>query len=122
MSGLPSSARRNVDFVDTSILTNILKVPHKCERYDEIRGETIRRESAGVSFVLPTATIIETGNHIFQLKDGGERRRCSERYVAVLRRTAQGGAPWTLFERTWSKELLHALCDGASTGGRSTTA
>jgi hypothetical protein len=107
---------RIVDFVDTSILTNILQVPHKCERYQEIRDELIQRESAGVAFVLPTATIIETGNHVFQLKDGAQRRSCAQRYVAVLRRTAQGQTPWTLFARTWSSELLHALCDGASTG------
>lgn len=108
--------KRIVDFVDTSILTNILQVPHKCERYGRIRDELIRRESAGVTFVLPTATIIETGNHVFQLKDGSERRRCAQKYVTVLRQTAEGRTPWTLFARTWSSELLHALCDGASTG------
>jgi hypothetical protein len=107
--------RRIVDFIDTSILTNVLQVPHKCERYTEIRAELIERQDSGVIFVLPTATIIETGNHIFQLKDGRERRQCAEKYVAVLRGTAQGLTPWTLFERLWSSELIHALCDGAST-------
>lgn len=116
MSGPHKPAGRCVDFVDTSILTNILQVPHKCQRYQEIRDEMIRREAARVVFVLPTATIIETGNHIFQLKDGDARRRCAQKYAAVLRRTADGQTPWTVFERTWSGELLHILCDGASTG------
>lgn len=107
---------RTVDFVDTSILTNILEVPGKCQMYQEIREELIKRQDAGTTFVLPTATIIETGNHVVHLKDGDERRRCATKYAAVLRMTAQGSSPWTLFERTWSDEFLHALCDGASTG------
>ena len=107
--------RKTVDFVDTSILTNVLQVPHKCERYAEIREELIKREDSGIIFVLPTATIIETGNHIFQLKDDRERRQCAAKYVAVPRMTAQGLTPWTLFERLWSSDLIHALCDGAST-------
>lgn len=116
MSKPAAPRKRIVDFVDTSILTNILQVPHKCERYQAIREEMIQREAARVVFVLPTATIIETGNHIFQLKDGDARRRCAQRYAAVLRMTADGQSPWTVFERTWSGELLHVLCDGASTG------
>ncbi len=85
MSGPHKPAGRYVDFVDTSILTNILQVPHKCRRYQEIREGS------------------ETGNHIFQLKDGDARRRCAQKYAAVLRMTADGQTPWTVGGLVWAE-------------------
>ncbi|MFF5766746.1 hypothetical protein ACFY8F_29880 [Streptomyces tanashiensis] len=67
-------------------------------------------------FVLPTATLIETGNHVFQIKDGTARRSCASGFMNMLRKTASGEAPWVLHERTWDGAFLTSLCDGGTTG------
>jgi hypothetical protein len=105
-----------VEFVDTSVLAEILRIPGKSQRPEEIVAQLTERAAAGVRFILPTATIIETGNHVFQVKDGGARRACAGRFVELLRLTARGSAPWSFHRRTWSEELLELLCDGGSTG------
>ncbi|MEW2388312.1 hypothetical protein AB0933_08115 [Streptomyces venezuelae] len=105
-----------VDFLDTSVLVEILDVPFMNEHRTEVLAEMDRRIRAGVRFVLPTATVIETGNHVFQVKQGQARRQCAERFMNALRQTAEGQAPWRLHERTWDAAFLGSLCDGGSTG------
>ncbi|WP_051951309.1 hypothetical protein [Actinacidiphila yeochonensis] len=104
-----------VDFLDTSVFVELLDVPYMNDHRDEMVAELIRGTRDGVRLVLPTATIIETGNHVFQVKDGTARRSCAARFAEQLRRTAAGEAPWVLHERTWDGAFLRALCDGGST-------
>lgn len=100
-------------FLDTSVLCELLRVPGKSQRPDEVIADVRRRFDAGETLLLPTAAIIETGNHIAQLPDGHDRRRCAERLVTVLRSTAQQSAPWVLNAARWDDQLILALCDGA---------
>ncbi|MEV0847775.1 hypothetical protein AB0J21_18220 [Streptomyces sp. NPDC049954] len=67
-------------------------------------------------FVLPTATVIETGNHVFQIKEGTARRDRAEKFGSLLVKTAMGEAPWVLHERTWGGDFLRTLQSGGSTG------
>ena len=105
-----------VDFLDTSVFVEILDVPFMNDHRADVLTEMDARLRAGVTFVLPTATVIETGNHIFQIAEGGARRRCADVFMRTLRRTAAGEAPWRLHERTWGRAFLTALCDGSRTG------
>ena len=105
-----------VDFLDTSVFVEILDVPFMNEHRAEVLAEMDSRQQAGIRFVLPTATLIETGNHVFQIKDGSARRPCAERFMGLPRKTAGGQAPWVLHERTWDGAFLTALCDGGTTG------
>ncbi|MEV4556869.1 hypothetical protein AB0K51_07700 [Kitasatospora sp. NPDC049285] len=105
-----------VDFLDTSVFVEILNVPHLNAHHDAVVAEMTARNGAGVRFVLPTTTVVETGNHIFQIKDGAARRDRAKQFMTVLRRTADGEAPWVFHERTWDRTFLRALCDGGSTG------
>jgi hypothetical protein len=82
----------------------------------DVWAEMDRRLRDGVRFVLPTATIVETGNHVFRIGEGKARRRCAETFMGQLRKTALGEAPWTLHQRTWNEVFLTSLCDGGSTG------
>ncbi|WP_156725257.1 PIN domain-containing protein [Streptomyces apocyni] len=104
-----------VDFLDTSVLVEILDVPFLNDHRAEVLAEMDQRIRDGVRFVLPTATVIETGNHVFQVKNGQARRQCADRFMSALRQTAQGQAPWRLHERTWDAAFLTSLCDGGST-------
>lgn len=103
---------RQVTFVDTSILLEVLRVPGKSQRPEEIRNELRERTQTGETMVLPTAAIIETGNHIAQVA-GEARRQRAEALVVLLRATSAGTAPWTLNGAVWNGALLEAICDGA---------
>lgn len=105
-----------VDFLDTSVFVEILDVPHMNSRRSEVVAEMEARLKANVRFVLPTATVVETGNHVFQIKDGAARRSCALRFMNLLRKTAAGETPWVLHERTWDGSFLSSLCDGGTTG------
>ncbi|SOD64631.1 hypothetical protein SAMN06297387_11883 [Streptomyces zhaozhouensis] len=105
-----------VEFLDTSVLVEFLDVPHRNARRAEVLGEMEARLRAGVRFILPTATIVETGNHVFQIKDGAARRDRAVRLGSLLLKTARGEAPWVLHERTWDAGFLTSICDGGATG------
>ena len=66
--------------------------------------------------ILPTAAVIETGNHIHHVADGGMRRACAEQFAGVLEDSARGTAPWVLHDATWNAELLDRIRAGCSTG------
>ena len=106
-----------VRFVDTSVLCDLIDVPGKNQRRDEVRAELESLIGSGVQLVLPIATIIETGNHIGQLGDGVARRTCAQRFVGLLRLTAEGKVPWVLHAVAWDGALLHMLCDGTDATG-----
>lgn len=104
--------RRVVTFLDTSVLVEVLRVPGKTQRHDEVAAELRERVAAGESLILPTATIVETGNHIAQVAGGAERRSAAERFTTVLEATVAGKVPWTLNGSRWDGELLAAICRG----------
>lgn len=101
-----------VRFVDTSVLCDLLKVPGKCQRHEEVRSELDSLLQSRVHLVLPIATVIETGNHIAQANDGHGRRASAEAFVNLLRLTAQGKMPWVLHSVAWDSRMLDLLCDG----------
>jgi hypothetical protein len=72
--------------VDTSILLELLGVPG----FEASHEETIRafavRIDAGERFLLTVPAILETGNHVAQLTDGGTRRKWAMRYVDFINR------------------------------------
>jgi len=102
-----------VTFIDTSVLLEVLKVPGKSQQPDVIAAELLARVQASESMVLPTAAIIETGNHIAQLPDGGTRRRLATGLSNILRAAISRDHPWTLNGARWDEALLGAICDGA---------
>jgi hypothetical protein len=103
---------RTVIFIDTSVLVEVLKVPGKRQRPTEVAAELRERTSAGESMILPTAAIIETGNHIAQLGDGTQRRTVAENFSLVLEATIAGDLPWALNGARWDEALLTAICRG----------
>ncbi len=104
---------RIVTFVDTSVLVEVLRVPGKHQRADKVVHELRTRTEAGQSMILPSAAIIETGNHIAQVRDGTERRTAAERFSKVLEATINGSLPWTLNGARWDGSMLTSICQGA---------
>ncbi|MBO0612093.1 MAG: hypothetical protein RL122_1764 [Pseudomonadota bacterium] len=52
--------------IDTSVFTNLLKVPGRNQNEAEVLRAYQEYAELGCKFILPIATIVETGNHIAQ--------------------------------------------------------
>ena len=106
--------------IDTSILCVWLRVPNKetcgpdSDRwyYENVNAKITSELLASTTFVLPLASIIETGNHIAQ--SPGNRFTLAETFADLIRKTANNENPWAAFtvqSDLWSAEKLNALAD-----------
>lgn len=108
---------RKVEFVDTSILCNLLEVSGKCQdRERVVRELREKREARDCHLLLPVTAVIETGNHIAQLANGHYRRKCAEQFARILGMVVEGKAPWVLNEVEWNAAHLRTLIAGGETG------
>ena len=87
-----------VAIVDTSIFCNVLDIPHM----NSDRLQVMKRLGAliqeNTNLLLPMAAVYETGNHIAQLSDGGNRRRFAELFVKEVKKAIIGEAPWQVMQ------------------------
>lgn len=86
-----------VRFIDTSIMSNLLGIPGKCQNHDKVWEEFKAAIHDKDTMILPVATVIETGNHIAHQSDGNVRRKLALKFSEYLLRTAKGEAPWFLY-------------------------
>lgn len=109
---------RRVLVLDTSILCCWLSIPGKetagpaDDQWDQRRvSELLDREGReGSTFVLPIATLIETGNHIAQAPHSRYEKACE--LVGHLRLAAESTNPWTAFteqSELWGVDNLNRL-------------
>lgn len=106
--------------MDTSVLCVWLKVPGKetCGpsraliTYDMV-SEKIKEEKAhNTTFILPLATIIETGNHIAH--SPGDRRTLGDEFAHIMIDSADETSPWAAFteqSNLWNPEHLKKLAE-----------
>jgi len=111
---------KKVLIIDTSILCIWLEIPGKktCgpdnDKWDKERiDKKIQKETKENStFVLPLATIIETGNHIAQSPHSRKDR--GERLADLMKKSAEKQYPWAAFSDQsvlWSTKKLKQLAD-----------
>jgi hypothetical protein len=84
----------SVCLIDTSIFLNLLNVPNCNESKLHVIEDFKTFADAGCIFLLPMATILETGNHIAQNGDGNVRRITAQRFVDAVKAAFSGEAPW----------------------------
>lgn len=98
-----------VVIVDTTVLLNVLDVPG----LNQDRGAVLDRfgelVDAGANFLLPLGTILETGNHIADVRDGQRRRRHATVFADQVRKALKGEAPWALAPLPDADELVRWL-------------
>ena len=78
--------------------------------YERIEQKVSEELEAGSTFVLPLATIIETGNHI--AFTAGDRYALAQSLSEYIRKTATDTDPWAAFghqAELWSAEKLITL-------------
>lgn len=101
-----------VVFLDTSVLLNLLDVPHNNDDHAEITRRFRRLAAEAATFVIPVTAVVETGNAITRLADGNQRRACTERFVEWLRTALTTTAPLAVSGIPWDEDFLTALVDG----------
>ncbi len=105
---------------DTSVLCVWLNVVGKetCgkegDRWDRVRVDNLIKEETDSrsTFVLPLATIVETGNHIAQAAD--RRFDTARELMTLLRLTLVEEEPWAAFSHQaelWGQRSLEILVD-----------
>ena len=112
--------KKKVLIFDTSILCVWLKVPGKetCgpednrQNYDVVNTKIEEEKNQGTTFVLPIASIIETGNHIAH--STGDRHVVGHAFADIISATADQISPWAAFteqSELWKKENLKVLAE-----------
>lgn len=110
--------KRKILVIDTSILCCWLQVPGKetCGTkenvwdYKRVSDLLAEEERQGATFVLPLATIIETGNHIAQATK--DRYECAQKLVRIIQKALDKESPWAQFSEQaelWTATELHKL-------------
>lgn len=84
----------DIVLLDTVVYLNILDVPGRNQNREEILAEFGLRIENGDNFLLPMASIWETGNHIAHLPDGNLRRQFAEKLVRDVRDALNGASPY----------------------------
>ena len=111
---------KKILIIDTSILCVWLQVPgrERCgKKGDEWNKERVNEHidlamNQKAIFVLPLATIIETGNHISQA--GQSRREKAESLADLINKSADQTSPWAAFSEQsalWTHEKLKKLAE-----------
>ena len=112
--------KKKVLIFDTSVLCVWLKVPGKetCGpdnskmTYDIVNEKIEEEKKLGTTFVLPIASIIETGNHIAH--SAGDRHAVGQVCADLISATADQISPWAAFteqSELWKKENLKVLAE-----------
>lgn len=92
--------------IDTSVFLNILNVPNRNQDYDRIMESFKNYVELNCDFVLPLATVIETGNHIAQNGDGEQRRRFAMKFCQQVEMALNGEAPYRISPFEKPQEML----------------
>jgi hypothetical protein len=111
---------KRILILDTSILCVWLDVPSMdtCgpsdDRWDKKRvDEKIQEELKNKTiFVLPLASIIETGNHIAQAS--GDRKKLGDALADLMKKSADQQTPWAAFSEQshlWTPEKIKKLAE-----------
>lgn len=118
--------KHKVLIIDTSIMCVWLNVPGYLtagpdnDKWDFQRVDTKIKEEQehGTLFVLPLATIIETGNHITHIKttehEKADRHKYAKALVEIINKSADENFPWTAFSaqnKLWEAEKLKEVAD-----------
>lgn len=110
--------RGKILIIDTSILCVWLKVrdmdtcgPEEDKwDYDRVSYKIASERENGTIFVLPLASIIETGNHITH--SNGDKKEPADALVKIIYNAIDSETPWAAFDEQkdlWEPEGLRSL-------------
>ena len=111
---------RKVLVIDTSVLCVWLKVPVKetcgpsnaLVTYEMVSEKIEEEKKKRTTFILPLATIIETGNHIAHTS--GDKKSLGEEFAQIMIDSADEKSPWAAFTEQsslWNPENFKKLAE-----------
>ena len=100
-----------VAIVDTTVFLNVLDVPNRNADRHRILSDLKALIQSGTTLLLPMAAVYETGNHIAQLPDGGNRRRFAAKFVEQVEKAICGTAPWQAMKAPTTEQVGQWLAD-----------
>lgn len=84
----------DIVLLDTSVYLNVLDVPGRNQQRVQVLDDFTQRVQHGDHFLLPMATIWESGNHISRLTTGSLRYQFAQLLVASVRDAMNGKVPY----------------------------
>ncbi len=99
--------KKKLLIIDTSVYCVWLDIPERNTCYDEfgkllttkeIQNKIIDYTTQGYQFVLPMAVIIETGNHIAQIKTQNLRTEKAKQFTEHITKSLDATMPWIAFD------------------------
>jgi hypothetical protein len=84
-----------VAIVDTSIFLNFVPVPGDDQDREAVLRQFEILAAEDTALLLPLATLIETGSHIADLEDGGQRYKTSVEFRDLAQDALAGNTPFT---------------------------
>lgn len=84
----------DIVLLDTSIYLNILDIPGRNEQREAVFNDFEVHVKRGDHFLLPMATIWETGNHISRLANGATRRQYAQKMAQNVKAALNGDVPF----------------------------
>lgn len=84
----------DIVLLDTSVYLNVLNVPGRNQQRQDVFNRFKYRVNDGDYFLLPMATIWETGNHISRLSTGKLRRAYALQLAENVQAALNGEAPF----------------------------
>lgn len=85
-----------VHFIDTSVMTELLNIPHMNKQYEEAKKKYEQFHQNGDVFVLPVAVLVETGNHIAHISDGQKRYAIANKFVDFIKSAVGVESNWNI--------------------------
>lgn len=108
----------SICLIDTSIFLEFLNIPNFNQNREAVMQEFRDYIELGCTFLLPMATILETGNHIAQNGDGRMRRKSAENFVEAVKKAFAGEIPWSPTEFPQTTEILEWIDQFPDLAGR----
>ena len=96
MAGLPALSGSAI--LDTSWLLELYRVPGFSDesRHPDVAEKTARIVDAGVELIVTIPVLFEVASHFTHVGDGRRRRKLSARFRDDVKRSIDGGGPWTI--------------------------
>jgi len=102
---------KSIALIDTTIFCNVLNIPNRNQACENVRAQLRTYAEDHVTLLLPMATIVETGNHIAQIKHGRLRRIKAEHFVQYMKDALDNTAPWTIPQPLLDPDALREYLD-----------
>ncbi|AWA39339.1 hypothetical protein DBV33_12335 [Pseudomonas fluorescens] len=112
----------SICLIDTSVFVNLLNVPGLNQEAEQVSSDFLEYAENSCTFILPMATILETGNHIAQNGDGRIRRQTAQRFCIAVQAAFDDKPPYRLSEFPNTREVLEWLAEFPEKAGQNKSA